>query len=602
MRGVWFEAFELRYRQELQELDDLKIPFKVNEAMKAKGVLSLSLTLTKGNKLGIVAAEGLNLQVDFPDSYPFFRPEVFAKDLSLPRHQNPLGKNLCLLPRPSQYWDPTTTLATYLKAQLPQVLEKGSITDQALIAEDAMEQAEPISAFYVADANFIIASDVPPSGPTLPESSAVLEILEEGFFDYTVQKLFPNFEFKAPTDADNFLRCFINDWKDSTGQVFFSSPIGAKGELKSSGYWYKLSSLNGVNEAFFKSIIERTRPKLKKARQIQISKGNVKGIVGLTFPEEISRGVMGWGWLFIVYGSTLTFQETNRGRLAYDGQFHLKIPLKRIGKPDLQLRIPTVRKLSSTKVAVVGLGSLGAPSAIEFAKNNVAALSLLDCDTVDAGSSVRWPLGLEYIGLYKTAALQHFIQKNFAHTKVNVFNHRIGAPRSFNSDEDENSILTKFLHQTSLVFDASAEEGVSHLMSRIAAEKQIPYVAIEGRRGAWGGLVMRVIPARKKACWMCFQHWIFDGTVQAPPQDESGGIQERGCGDLTFTGTSFDLQNLALAGVRLAAATICNETGYMDMSWNVAVLELVDDKREPIAPRWKTYNLSAHPKCPYCNG
>src|SRR5688572_17266816 len=65
------------------------------------------------------------LAVDFPEFYPYFRFEVRAPQLSLPHHQHQLGKNLCLMPRGTEHWDLSKSLAWYLDTQLPKVVAAG---------------------------------------------------------------------------------------------------------------------------------------------------------------------------------------------------------------------------------------------------------------------------------------------------------------------------------------------------------------------------------------------------------------------------------------------------------------------------------------------
>src|SRR5688572_3161196 len=101
MGKPWFEKYEDRFLADLKSLDDFEIKYKIDEDQKSKGILVLYLTILKENKLHLELSENLELSMEFPDSYPVFRPEVFASKLNLPRHQNPVVKNLCLLPRPS---------------------------------------------------------------------------------------------------------------------------------------------------------------------------------------------------------------------------------------------------------------------------------------------------------------------------------------------------------------------------------------------------------------------------------------------------------------------------------------------------------------------
>ncbi|MNR35744.1 hypothetical protein D3C85_1536110 [compost metagenome] len=113
---------------------------------------------------------------------------------------------------------------------------------------------------------------------------------------------------------------------------------------------------------------------------------------------------------------------------------------------------------------------------------------------------------------------------------------------------------------------------------------------------------MRAGQGITEGCWMCFQHGLFDGTYPTPPADINGSIQTAGCGDITFTGASFELSNIASSGVRLAVSTLCaNEEGYDKMDVDIGILALVDDNQSPILPQWSSHQLVIHPQCPYCN-
>ena len=81
----------------------------------ARGILVLDFIVPIENDapIALVAA--------FPDLYPYVRPEVYAPALDLARHQNPFGKNLCLLGRRSDAWLPEMTLADLIREQLAKV-------------------------------------------------------------------------------------------------------------------------------------------------------------------------------------------------------------------------------------------------------------------------------------------------------------------------------------------------------------------------------------------------------------------------------------------------------------------------------------------------
>src|SRR6188768_1007903 len=99
----WFERYVDRYAQELQAFTDIEIDYVVDEELKERtGVIRLTLTIKANNSFFKECfTEDHELVVVYPDSFPWFRPMVFDYELALSRHQNPLGKNLCLLPRPT---------------------------------------------------------------------------------------------------------------------------------------------------------------------------------------------------------------------------------------------------------------------------------------------------------------------------------------------------------------------------------------------------------------------------------------------------------------------------------------------------------------------
>ena len=167
--------------------------------------------------------------------------------------------------------------------------------------------------------------------------------------------------------------------------------------------------------------------------------------------------------------------------------------------------------------------------------------------------------------------------------------------------------IDKILNNISLVFDASAEGGVTHFFAEECRRRKIAFVSIQATQGAVGGQILRVIPGKTEGCWMCsmWQRHANENEraeIEAAPFEKDAKIQTRGCGDITFTGTSFDLQNIVSAGVRLAVSSLCEgiKDAYPSFDWDVGVLALLDKEGKPILPEWKNYKLKKHPNCPYC--
>lgn len=275
----------------------------------------------------------------------------------------------------------------------------------------------------------------------------------------------------------------------------------------------------------------------------------------------------------------------------------------RAGRHDLQQRVPELAPLNQAIVAVFGLGCIGAPSVLELARAGVNELRLCDPDIVDPGTIVRWPLGFSAVGRAKIEVLSEFIGRNYPYTQVTGQPFRLGTAREGHPNEiPDQQWLEQLLKGVSLIYDATAEFGVQHVLSEWALSAGIPYLCVDGTQGGWGGRVCRILPKVTPGCWMCFQAACSDGTIAAPPAMPNGTVQPPGCGDPIFTGAGFDMAQVAVTAVRIAAATLCGgQAGcYPPYEWDATVLAFRDGNGHLIAPTCHGYRLEKHPKCPRC--
>ena len=194
-------------------------------------------------------------------------------------------------------------------------------------------------------------------------------------------------------------------------------------------------------------------------------------------------------------------------------------------------------------------------------------------------------------------ALKGFIGANYPYTQVVATTHRIGAIRG--TGPSDLKILDELLDGADLVYDATAEVGIQHLLSDLTRERGLPYLCVSTTAGAWGGLLARIRPHQTQGCWLCLQYALTDGTIPSPPADPAGRIQPVGCADPTFTGAGFDVGQIALAGVRLAISILLADKngGYPDVDWDVAVIALRSSDGKFFAPRYETFKLHRHPSC-----
>jgi hypothetical protein len=584
-RGFWWERYPERLTAELEALERNGIRYERDPEAESQGVMRLRLwyPLSTGAELYLVAT--------FPDNYPFFRFEVEAPDLDLPYHQHARAGNLCLLPRTTDLWHPSSDrLGDILRSQLERVLALGGQqVASPEISEQEEHQAEPYSDYY----------DYIPGAILLTDSSwSISQRAQYGDLHIGLETL------SSP------IRGAILEVTDEQGNIVAKTPeeLARNYHFSIKARWARFNtppSARLTAAEIYQSVRENDLRGIDLKESIQGGKIAIKGVL---FPEEIRwRGVAdrtGDGWLFVVRFEqerpSQKKRDRNRSLVASPENSYGLVRAGRAGRSDLSVRIPELAPLAQCCIAQFGLGCLGAPSSLEFARAGLGELRILDHDFVEPGSVVRWPIGLTAAGHLKVAKLLETISFNYPYTKVVGRNWKIGA--TYDPRRHESDILAEMLDGADLVYDSTAEYGVQLFLSSLAAERRIPYIGVQSTAGAWGGVVVRIRPNMTEGCWQCFQ-WKYGELIPKPAFDEKGDqVQPAGCADPTFTGANFDLMQVAMMGVRSAVSTLCGgqEAAYPEMDWDVAVLDLRDSSGQAIAPTWQLFTLNKDPRCETC--
>jgi hypothetical protein len=558
----WFERLPERLDFEFEALRDAGYTFEKRDAEYGRGILVLDLVVPTEDHGDV------RLIADFPDVYPYLRPEVYAPALDLPRHQNPFGKNLCLLGRRSDAWQPEMTLANLIHDQLSRVFAANK-ADTAAAAENLEEhQGEPITAFYqyAQNAAVVIGDDFSP--PVFDRAAdAIFAKLKGNDGVITVVELRRPDGRLALRGDTQLTTSFVNQF---------------------AGRWVRLDSAIQVEGgAAFDDELVRRRPELGK-------RGFVNDLdhILIGFPDEVRWFEKRLNWVMLV-------RKKNRRGTTIKPDDRLLLRVQRVGAEDRQVRVPKAAMLASKRVAVFGVGCLGAPLALQFARCGVANLVLVDFDTTDAGTTVRWPLGLPAAGRLKVEALNEFIHVNYPWTTVTPVYHRIGQPNPQPPLRRDAEVLDDVLQGVDMVIDATAEFGLQRLLSDLALEARLPYVGLSATLGGLGGEVLRLVHGRT-GCWRCVQRYEQEGRITAPPTlSDDSLVQPVGCGAATFVGGSFDLEEVSLMAVRLAIRTLDGNVDD-DFPWDVATVALQSPDGKAIPPAWSTAKTPPHPECEQC--
>ncbi len=552
----WWDRYPERLEAELEALRKAGIPFDEPEFIRDRGVIRLD-TFPDLN------GEKLHLRASFPAFYPYARFEVQYLEGELPRHMNPFEKNLCLIGRGTDQWEVTDTLAQFLTERLPLVLEAASSGDEERVAELEDHQGEPFTAYYPYEEGSLILID---SDWAIPATVKQGELV----VGWTV-----------PLSGDGPLRGIVLQVLDDHGGTLqIADPRLARlAAAQSRCPWVRLEAPPQTADP---REIRRLAAERLQGRALN------SPVVALVFPEEVRWRDYRDGWLFVAHRKAARDGKKTRR--------HARVELVRAGRAgpsDLAVRSPEFNVLSEKALALFGLGAVGSPSAVGFARAGMGELRLVDGDIVEPGTVVRWELGLDAAGFYKAPALASHIARNWPYTGVKPFVWRVGSPLHENINELD--AMSGALDRVDLIYDATAELGIQYLLSSVAAEHQLPYVAASATAGGWGGLILRVHPELTQGCWICHRLHLDAGSIPQPPADPTGYVQPAGCAEPTFVGSDFDLEQVALHGVRSTVQALVDPDP--EHWWDIAVGTFRSQSGTPMTPTWWTGKLTRHPEC-----
>lgn len=292
----WWERYPERLAYELAALRQAGIAHQRDEDAFARAVMRLHLEVPH-------AGERLPLVVTFPDLYPFFRFQVCAPTLKLSHHQNPFGKNLCLIGRATHEWRTTDTVAHLLQRQLPALLESGSSADHAMVSEKEQRQAEPFSDYY----------PYPESTVIIPGRWSVPAGASEGRF--TIVPV----GWQGPP-PEHFVRGIMVELKSRSGATLLRADSAIKAAFPGnalSGCWIRVDQpIHEANQQLFlkhllsRSVFARTAP-------VNRVDGGCLRMWGVLFPEEVAWRTRGEGWIFVC-----SFEEKPSTGIRRDAPTH----------------------------------------------------------------------------------------------------------------------------------------------------------------------------------------------------------------------------------------------------------------------------------------
>ncbi len=596
----WWLAFPGRDEHEYKCLDAAGISYMQDEEAGSRGVLQLHISK--------IVDVDVDLILTFPDLYPFFRPAVRLNDPegTFKHHLHPFSGDLCLIGRDTARWSTGDTAAWLLTEQLPKAVDLGTLTADAERAADLSDedaQAEPFTEYYTcfADEAMLLVD----GGWQLPADA------NSGELDVRLSSVAPDVE------GGTLGAVFGVTAEDGRSIGVLEGVHPTRFPHKILGRWQRLSA--PVRHDDPKSIWQHARnlrPELPEAPREPMTPGNAHGvtvqITGLVFPEERAQRQLGDGWMFLVRirrpGPGTQPPKGKGGRRQPQTGPTTTTALVRAGysgRSDLTGRMPELEGLSGRHVLVLGLGALGSTVAEHLARAGVGRLTLVDRDRVEPGNLVRHATQLRHVGWSKAKAVSDVARSAGLYCEVGYHELSLGGvrwdPAPHHIDErSQQDGIAEIVDEADIVIDCTAEKAVGQALAWICAKRATTLMIASATNGGWGGRVATFEAHKPTGCWSCLELHLHEGTIPAAPAaPEEVGVQPVGCGEPTFTGTGFDLAEVALHTVRTSVGLLQNDVadGYPEQNAPVHLLALRDAAAAAIPPCWTAHPLPVHTAC-----
>lgn len=580
---AWWDRWPSIEQDEIAAYERLAVPTRT--LYRDNGVLILDADWP------VEGQPPIKLEIRYSPFHPFVRPDVAAPESEFARHQHPIGKELCLLTQESHRWDSNQLVADFIQEQLARLFgalkarEDGRVEDAASLEEHSPDPRMPYFASICEPSSIIyFDGDMP-----LPADAF-------GLLDLTIA---PRPDETNPDAVEAIVSRLRNPEGNPLGFQLKLKNDGAEA-FQAKGLWLQMEPPKDLT---FQALMNEVHARIEMQKRLrgQLVSRNIDRVmrshlyvIGLVFPEEVSYGKTGPGWLFI-----LARPKKGAKPGTYTGRY---IRGERFGEKHLYARLPVAGSLRSKKALLIGCGAIGSFVALELARAGVGSIKLVDGDIALPGNSLRWALGRPAWGIGKARALANFIRENYPLTSVSEVDVKIGVPPSLQMIERKaelygerlNNIMST-IDEADIIIDTAASSEIQHALTYFAREYGKTCIVANATFGAAGGLVARFRPGTK-GCWVCLHESLNEGTIPRPTVDHSGEVTPVGCNEPTFTGGGFDLQEVSLEVVR-SAIGILSGGAYDPGDWDVAVLDLRSEDGRRILPNWRHYMVEPHKSC-----
>lgn len=501
----------------------------------------------------------------YPPGFPVSRPEIRLNNpADRPRgHCDPTDGNLCYLAHHRHAWQPLRLVADYIAERLPVILDGDAADVQAeLVAEPAEHWW---TALDVAGSIFVVESEWT-LGAATAGTISLRTVVGRG---------------RPP-----IFRCIAETVMDTAGHELARRRSALPSEFAAAAVlrvpWRLFDCELRPQE--HSRVLEEALAGAPRRGVVRLSDGRHARIAAVVCPTEIAHGFTGLSWILLA-------QTGDRKALEHGRGASIEIRSARTlraGRAERCSRSPSAAALDGKTIAVLGLGAIGAPVALDMARNGAATVAMGDHDIVTPGNGVRWPLGESAWGHFKVDAIARHLARNHAGVATPVSRHMFGNI-DLDAPQPADEAFADAIKSAHLLVDCTATGETERLLSDRARAMGVPLVSAYGTATLSGGVVACFAPGG--ACPMCLLHHRKAGSLAPPPGEEGDAhaVHLPGCAEATFAGASHDLQELSMQAVRVAVRALATPPAISF----VETLSFDEDRR----PHWRLDRIERHPFC-----
>lgn len=506
----------------------------------------------------------LEMVTVYPPGFPIARPEIrLSNPADRPRgHCDPTNGNLCYLAHHRYAWQPLRLVAEYIDERLPIILDGDAAGEGEPVAEPAENWWTVIAiagSILVVESNWTL-------GAAAAGTTSLRTVVGRG---------------RHPT-----FRCLADAVMDAAGGELARRRSALPSEFAEAAILqvpWRLFDRELRPEEYL-GVLEEALADAPRRGVLRLHDGRNVRIAVAACPTEIAHGRTGLSWILLAQTGDRKALEQGRGASI---ETHSARTL-RAGPDERRSRSPSAAALDGRTIAVVGLGAIGAPVALDLARNGTATIAMGDHDIVTPGNAVRWPLGESAWGWFKVDALARHLAHNHAGVATPV-SRRMFSDIDLDTPQPDDEAFADAIKSAHLLVDCTATGEAERLLSDRARAMGVPLVSAYGTATLGGGVVACFAPGG--ACPMCLLHHRKAGSLAPPPGEEGDAhaVQLPGCAEATFADASHDLEELSMQAVRVAVRALATPPAISF----VETLSFDEDRR----PHWRFDRIERHPDC-----